>query len=81
MLGNATIVCEWQTDSSCDLTAALTYASMGRRVIAILGLDQTNINFPLCTAANATVEQRYDAFLDFASLDSGTNVRMYLPMS
>lgn len=37
-------------------------------------------SFPVCAATTiATVEKRYDAFMDFVSIVTGTNVRIYLP--
>jgi hypothetical protein len=44
------------------------------------GLDQIRVNFPVCaTAAVAMVEKRYDAFMDFVSIVTGTDARIYLP--
>lgn len=45
-----------------------------------VGLDQINVNFPVCSiATKATVESRYDAFLNFTSATTGTTARIYLP--
>jgi hypothetical protein len=44
------------------------------------GLDQVNIAFPTCPSqTEATSEQRYDAWLPYASLVTGNTVRIYLP--
>jgi hypothetical protein len=48
-----------------------------------VGLDQVNLNFPVCAAkTQATVEQRYDAFLAWSSIVTNyqTEVRVYLPL-
>jgi hypothetical protein len=45
-----------------------------------VGLDQVNMKFPVCTSAViATTEKRYDAFLTYTSIETGTNLRVYLP--
>jgi len=45
-----------------------------------VGLEQINITFPMCaTQTKATVEKRYDAFMIFESIESGTPTRIYLP--
>src|SRR5580692_8900365 len=45
-----------------------------------MGLDQVNAYFPMCVAnAKAIVEKRYDAFMDFTSIQTGTHTRIYLP--
>jgi hypothetical protein len=44
-----------------------------------VGLDQVLVNFPACVAATqATVEKRYDAFMEFVNI-AGTTARIYLP--
>lgn len=45
-----------------------------------VGLDQVNAYFPKCVAnAKAIVEKRYDAFMDFTSIQTGTHARIDLP--
>jgi hypothetical protein len=45
-----------------------------------MGLDQVNAYFPMCVAsAKASVETRYDAFMDFTNIQTGTHARVYLP--
>jgi hypothetical protein len=45
-----------------------------------MGLDQVKAYFPMCVAnAKAIVEKRYDAFMDFTSIQTGTHTRIYLP--
>jgi hypothetical protein len=45
-----------------------------------VGLDQVNVAFPTCkNEPNAAVEKRYDAFLTYTSMETGTTVRIYLP--
>ena len=45
-----------------------------------MGLDQVNAYFPMCVAnAKAIVEKRYDAFMDFTSIQTATHARVYLP--
>jgi hypothetical protein len=45
-----------------------------------VGLDQVNVAFPTCTnVPAATSEKRYDAFLTYTSLQTGTAARIYLP--
>lgn len=45
-----------------------------------VGLDQVDAYFPTCPATTkATVEKRYDAFLSYTSVETGTTVRIYLP--
>lgn len=51
-----------------------------------MGLDQANVNFPVCTVATkATSEKRYDAFLTYTNVntytgvETDTTVRVYLP--
>jgi hypothetical protein len=44
-----------------------------------VGLDQVNVAFPGCTNPPATNEKRYDAFLSYTSLETGSTVRIYLP--
>jgi len=45
-----------------------------------VGLDQVNVAFPTCkNVPNATVEKRYDAFLTYTSIETGTTVRIYVP--
>ena len=45
-----------------------------------VGLDQVNVAFPTCTNAPAAIsEKRYDAFLTYTSLQTGTTSRIYLP--
>ncbi len=44
------------------------------------GLDQVNVEFPTCASqSKSTSEQRYDAWLPYASFISGTAVRIYVP--
>jgi hypothetical protein len=45
-----------------------------------VGLDQINVAFPTCTkGARATAEKRYDAFLVFYNMHTGTLAHVYLP--
>jgi uncharacterized protein (TIGR03437 family) len=49
-----------------------------------VGLDQINVNFPTCTGAVATVEQRYDLVLNFEAPDADANLgigfaELYMP--
>jgi len=45
-----------------------------------VGLDQINVNFPVCTSQRrATTEKRYDVFLTYTSVETSTTVRVYLP--
>ena len=44
-----------------------------------VGLDQVNTAFPTCGNYPATTEKRYDAFLTYTSVATGTTVRIYLP--
>jgi uncharacterized protein (TIGR03437 family) len=45
-----------------------------------VGLDQVNVAFPTCTGVPAaTSEKRYDAFLTYTSLETGTTERIYIP--
>ena len=47
-----------------------------------VGLDQVNVAFPTCTGVPlATSENRYDAFLTYTSLETGTTSRLYLPFA
>jgi uncharacterized protein (TIGR03437 family) len=44
-----------------------------------VGLDQVNTAFPTCGNNPSTTEKRYDAFLTYTSVATGTTVRIYLP--
>lgn len=45
-----------------------------------VGLDQANVKFPTCTGVpKATAEKRYDVFLFWTGIESGTVVRTYAP--
>ena len=45
-----------------------------------VGLDQVNVAFPTCAnVPAATSEKRYDAFLTYTSLQTGTTARIYIP--
>jgi hypothetical protein len=45
-----------------------------------VGLDQVNVAFPTCTNRPiATVEKRYDAFLEYSSVETSTTVRIHVP--
>jgi hypothetical protein len=44
------------------------------------GLDQINVAFPTCVSqTKATMEARYDAFMQYTNQSAGQTVRLYLP--
>ena len=50
-----------------------------------VGLDQINVNFPTCTGAAATAEQRYDLVMSFQSPAADPNLgigfaELYMPL-
>jgi hypothetical protein len=79
-LGNdipATVTYGMEGQYGTFLTPAALWAGESPQYV---GLDQVNVAFPTCdTGATAVTERRYDAFLMYTSIETGTTERIYVP--